>query len=90
VPGQPEEGHIPHKGKLSPEGKTLYVTYANGPGPNGGESGSVWKYDLTSGDWTNITPEVGTFGYGGLAVDTKQPDTLMVAAWNLWWPDTSQ
>lgn len=89
MPGQPEEGYIPHKGKLSPDNKVLYVTYANGPGPNGGEAGSVWKYTLASGTWTNITPEVGSFGYGGLAVDVQKPGTLMVAAWNMWWPDAS-
>lgn len=90
VPGQPEKGHIPHKGKLSPKENILYVTYANGPGPNGGEAGSVWKYDLKSGDWTDITPAVADFGYGGLSVDLQNPGTLIVAAWNLWWPDTSQ
>ena len=28
------------------------------------------------------------FGYGGLAVDAQNPDTIMVAALNSWWPDT--
>jgi hypothetical protein len=39
--------------------------------------------------WTDITPawEASnglTFGYGGLALDTKVPGTLMVASDNLW------
>jgi xyloglucan-specific exo-beta-1,4-glucanase len=41
---------------------------------------------------TNITPPrnlpgVESYGFGGLAVDSQNPGTVMVAALNVWWPD---
>jgi xyloglucan-specific exo-beta-1,4-glucanase len=89
--GQPT-GFLPHHGVLGSNG-ILYVTYSNKGGPYDGEKGDVWKYDTASGAWTLISPVPSTsaddyFGYGGLAVDAQDPDTLMVAALNSWWPDT--
>ncbi|KAL5494893.1 hypothetical protein ACEPAI_355 [Sanghuangporus weigelae] len=81
---------IPHKGVLSPAENSLYVSYSNGAGPYDGTDGSVYKYDITSKVWTNITPVSGGdlyFGFGGLAVDYQRPGTIMVAALNSWWPD---
>ncbi|KAL5533885.1 hypothetical protein ACEPAG_345 [Sanghuangporus baumii] len=74
---------ITHKGVLSPTENTLYVSYSNG-------AGSVYKYNITSKIWTDITPVSGGdlyFGFGGLAVDYQRPGTIMVAALNSWWPD---
>jgi xyloglucan-specific exo-beta-1,4-glucanase len=68
----------------------LYVTYANTVGPNGGEAGSVWKYSIANGTWTEITPEKDNFGFSGLSVDLQKPGTLVVAALNKWWPDTRE
>ena len=53
-------------------------------------TGSVYKYNITSGTWTDITPVSGSnlyFGFGGLAIDVQTPGTIMVAALNSWWPD---
>src|SRR6266567_1603110 len=92
VPGQPT-GFLPHHGVLSSDG-FLYVTYSNGAGPFDGTSGDVWKFNTATGAWTLISPVPSTntnddfFGYGGLAVDAKHPQTLMVTALNSWWPDT--
>ncbi|MBB3113992.1 hypothetical protein FHS18_006108 [Paenibacillus phyllosphaerae] len=94
VPGQPKQGFVPHHGTLSSNGN-LYITYnyAIGPydGDNGsGKLGSVWKLDTKSGVWTDISPTgAGSTDtpYGGLAVDAQNPDTLMVASMNKWWPD---
>jgi xyloglucan-specific exo-beta-1,4-glucanase len=88
VAGQPT-GLLPHKGKIAPDGN-LYVTYSNGSGPYDGTTGAVWKYNLASKSWTNITPTSGSdlyYGFGGLAIDAKKPGTIMVAALNSWWPD---
>lgn len=82
--------YIPHKGVLSPSEKVLYVSSANGAGPYDGTLGAVYKYNLTSSVWTDITPVTGSdlyFGFGGLSVDLQKPGTLMVAAVNSWWPD---
>ncbi|KAF8973745.1 hypothetical protein BDZ97DRAFT_1912214 [Flammula alnicola] len=82
--------YIPHKGVLSPAEKALYVSYSDGAGPYDGTVGSVYKYNITSGVWSNITPVSGSdlyFGFGGVAVDLQKPGTIMVAALNSWWPD---
>ncbi|KAG4441073.1 hypothetical protein IFR05_003427 [Cadophora sp. M221] len=90
VSGEPQLGFIPHKGVLSPAEKVLYVTYANGVGPYDGTNGTLHKYNITSGAWTDISPtplSTTYYGYGGLTVDLQRPGTLMVAALNCWWPD---
>ena len=91
VPGQPT-GYLPHHGVLASTGM-LYITYSDGAGPYDGSKGDVWKYNTATGAWTVISPIPSTsgddyFGYGGLAVDAQNPNTLMVAALNSWWPDT--
>lgn len=66
------------------------MTYANGVGPYDGTNGTLHKYNITSGAWTDISPtplSTTYYGYGGLAVDLQRPGTLMVAALNCWWPD---
>jgi xyloglucan-specific exo-beta-1,4-glucanase len=90
VPGEPT-GLMPQHGALA-AGGTLYVDYSDHPGPNGMTDGSVWKYNITAGTWSNITPEVPGaganphFGYGGLAADPAHPGTVMVATNDRWFP----
>lgn len=89
VAGQPGK-YFPHKGKLQPAQKCLYITYADGAGPYDGTMGAVYKYNITAGTWTDITPVSGSdlyFGFGGLGVDMLKPGTLVVASLNSWWPD---
>ncbi|HEY4389856.1 MAG TPA: X2-like carbohydrate binding domain-containing protein [Paenibacillus sp.] len=90
VPGQPT-GYLPHHGVISANGH-LYISYSNGAGPYDGTKGQVWKLNLSTGAWTNISPVSSTsddnyYGYGGLAVDAQHPNTIMVATLNSWWPD---
>ncbi|RKP51730.1 xyloglucanase [Cohnella endophytica] len=90
VPGQPT-GYLPHHGVLSSTGK-LYISYSDGVGPYDGAKGDVWKLDTATGTWTKISPVPSSstddyFGYGGLAVDAQNPNTVMVATLNSWWPD---
>ncbi|KAG8991028.1 hypothetical protein FRB94_012886 [Tulasnella sp. JGI-2019a] len=90
VAGQPLVNNLPHKGVISPSEKLLYITYNNNGGPYDGTTGSVYKYNITSGVWTDITPVSGSnlyFGFGGLAVDLLKPGTIMVSSVNSWWPD---
>jgi xyloglucan-specific exo-beta-1,4-glucanase len=87
--GQPG-AFFPHKCKLQPREKALYLTYSNGIGPYDGTDGAVWRYDLTTSAWTNITPVSGSnlyFGFGGLGVDMLKPGHLVVASLNSWWPN---
>lgn len=90
VPGQPS-GVFPHKMKFSVSEKVLYVTYNSDGGPYSAGTGYVYRIS-PSGNCSDITPIWGkthnrTIGYGGLALDTQVPGTLMVAAMNLWSPD---
>ena len=90
IAGQPNQGFLPHKGKLSPTEKDLYISYSDGSGPYDGTKGSVWRYAFNNNTWKDIspTPESSTYyGYGGLAVDLQRPGTLMVASLNSWYPD---
>ncbi|WP_373560411.1 RICIN domain-containing protein [Streptomyces sp. Ag109_G2-15] len=84
VSGQPT-GQLPHHGVLSGNG-SLYLTYSNGPGPQPVTAGSVWKYTPATGAWKNISPASGNYGFAGLAVDARHPDTVMVTTLNHWWP----
>ena len=90
VPGQPT-GFLPHHGILGSNG-LLYVSYSDTQGPYDGSKGDVYKFDTATGVWTMISPVPSTssddyFGYGGLAVDAQNPNTIMVASLNSWWPD---
>lgn len=90
IPGEPT-GMMPQHGVMAGR-NTFYVDYANQPGPNGMTNGSVWKLDLRTGVWSDITPEVPgaagnpTFGYAGLAADPRHPGTVMVATNDRWFP----
>ncbi|KAK3381496.1 hypothetical protein B0H63DRAFT_206398 [Podospora didyma] len=89
VPNQPKT-YFPHKCKLQPTEKALYLTYANGAGPYDGTMGAVYRYDIATGVWKDITPVSGSdlfYGFGGLGVDMLKPGTLVVASLNSWWPD---
>ena len=91
VAGQPT-GVMPHHGKLASTG-ILYLSYNNNAGPYDGSAGDVWKYDTGSATWTKITPPQsplnGGYGFGGLSVDARNPNTIVVAALNQWYPDTN-
>jgi xyloglucan-specific exo-beta-1,4-glucanase len=87
VPGQPKQGYLPHHGVLSSKGQ-LFVSYAEEVGPYNGGKGSLWKFNSATGVWSDISPTGNTDNpYGGLAIDAQNPDTIMVATMNKWWPD---
>ena len=94
VSGQPTSDFMPRHGALDTVNRLLYLSYGNGAGPNGVTDGALWKFDLKSGDWTNISPVTphttsgwGSFGYGGLTLDQQHPGTLMVATLDRWGRD---
>ncbi|MGA2652692.1 MAG: cellulose binding domain-containing protein [Terracidiphilus sp.] len=91
----PAPGFLPNRAVLAPTTGMLYITYSNGAGPYDGTMGDVQQYNTATGVWTEIAPVVPTtlsgadyFGYSGLAVDPEVPTTIMVSAFNSWWPDT--
>ncbi|MCC9166989.1 T9SS type A sorting domain-containing protein [Pontibacter harenae] len=84
VPNQPTN-YMPHQAALAAD-RTLYLTYANGPGPNGVTAGAVYKLNTGTNQFTAINPPSGQGGYAGLALDPQKPNTLMVSTLNRWWP----
>ncbi|KAA9000986.1 cellulose-binding protein [Paenibacillus spiritus] len=95
------KGFLPMHGILSSDGY-LYVNYNVSSGPydglrrGGQKDGGVYKYNTSTGVWTDITPpvqttagsnEVGSYGFGGLAVDPQHPNVIMTSTMNVWWPD---
>jgi hypothetical protein len=91
VSGQPT-GMLPSHAVVSATGK-MYVTYGggtgvNGDGPNNVTTGAVFKWDIATGAWTDITPAVPasptTFGYAGVSVDAAHPDTVIVSTLDRW------
>lgn len=84
LPGQPRPTDYIHHAAFDKTG-TLYLTYSNGPGPNGASGGAVWKWHAKSGAWTEITPEKNAkFGYAGLALDGTRPGVLIVSSLDRW------
>lgn len=88
LPGSPTQ--IPHHAEFASDG-SLYVTTTDAPGPNGVQDGAVWKRSV-SGVWTEITPikpsAAKRFGFAGLSIDPKDPQTLIVSTLCRWGQDT--
>ncbi len=64
---------------------TIYLSYGAAPGPSRMTDGAIWKFNPSSGQWTNITPDKPdpanrrTFGYGGVSVDAHNPSALIAS-----------
>ena len=79
---------MPQRASLASDGN-MYITYADGAGPHGHwavpepmENGQVWKYNTTSGVWTNITPAGYTRAFGGVNVDPTNPNRVIISTIN--------
>src|SRR5690606_29238518 len=82
--------NMPHRAVLTNDGH-VYITYANGAGPHGHwqeslnqpmEQGALWKYNLGTGVWTNVTPSGFTRAFGGISVDPNNPQRLVASSIN--------
>ena len=82
-------GMYPIQADISSNGK-LYMTFCNSCGPNvEPTAGSVYAYDIKADSIAEITPQLeglGNHGFGGVSVDDKNPDTLIVSTLGLYWP----
>jgi hypothetical protein len=85
VAGQPAAGMMPHHAVLDGCGN-LYLAYNNGSGPNGVTAGAIWRYATATGDWTDVSPTHGSFGFGGISADVAHPGTLLVTTLDFWSP----
>ena len=77
---------MPQRAVLGPD-RNLIVTYANGAGPNGTptepmNTGAIWKYNMQSGAWTNITPAGNVLPYSGISVDPANANRLVASTIN--------
>jgi photosystem II stability/assembly factor-like uncharacterized protein len=88
VEGRPK-GMLPQHAKMDAGGGVIYLSLADGAGPNGMTKGELWKFEPASSRWTDISPmpkEKGSFGFAGLAIDAQKPGVLMVATMDYWNP----
>jgi hypothetical protein len=81
VPGN----HMPLRAAQDGLGN-LYITFCDGPGPNGISAGVVRKFNLSTLASINVTPPTGQGGFGGVAVDRQNPNVVVVTTANRWWP----
>lgn len=76
VPGAPTQLH-PNRAVFTGDG-ALIVAYGDSPGPSKMTDGGVWRYQ--SGQWSDISPEHGKFGYAAVSADPRDPKTLIVSS----------
>lgn len=87
IPGHPTT-YVPQRATLAADG-ALYVTYANGAGPFPSDvdlmdRGELWKLELASGAWTDVSPLRGeqSRGMSGISVDASNPSRLIASTIN--------
>ncbi len=75
----------PTHGIIDTQGN-LVVSYGSEPGPNPSvmKDGGIWRYNIRSGVWTDITPEKPDpekrpFGYAAVSVDQKNPNHMIAS-----------
>jgi xyloglucan-specific exo-beta-1,4-glucanase len=73
--------YMPHRCLLS-NGK-LYIAYSDSEGPGTSGNGAVYKLNLSTKEWSDISPLTASFG--DISVDTQNPDHLMCVTMGLWW-----
>jgi hypothetical protein len=75
---------MPQRAVLASD-NNMYITYADNEGPWNINSGQIWKYNTSTGVWTNVTPSGYTFGFGGISVDPNNPQRLIASSTNAYW-----
>jgi hypothetical protein len=89
VQGGPNSDQLPYHGAIDSDGM-IYLSYSSGPGPNGVQSGAVWKLNSGTNAWTTITPpppngrQAG--GFAGISLDAQHKGTLVVSTMDRWNP----
>lgn len=74
---------MPQRAALAGDGN-LYITYADKEGPWNPTTGQVWKYNISSGTWTNVTPSGITSPFSGISVDPNNPARLILSTINVY------
>jgi xyloglucan-specific exo-beta-1,4-glucanase len=74
---------MPLRASLSND-RMLYLTFANAVGPYDPNTGQIWKYNLASEAWTNITPAGVNTPFGGISVDPENSDRVVASTINVY------
>jgi hypothetical protein len=87
ISGSPS-GLMPQRAAFDGAGN-VYITYANGAGPHGNSSGSepmnsgqIWRYTISNGAWTNVTPSGVNAAFSGISVDPSNAQRLVASTIN--------
>jgi len=77
-------GQMPQRAVFSGDGNVI-ISYGNGGGPYGTtaepfDQGQIWKYNIQSGAWTNISPTNRPIG--GISVDPNNPMRMVASTIN--------
>lgn len=80
--GQPTR-YVPYHGVVSEDGY-IYFVYGNKAGPYTVTAGAIEKYNTSTGEWTNVTPEDKGWGYGDVAIDPTDPKVLYASTIGKW------
>ncbi|MBC8053668.1 MAG: exo-alpha-sialidase [Sphingobacteriaceae bacterium] len=74
-------GLMPQRATFTGDGN-LVITYADGAGPSGVGAGQIWKYNIGSGSWTNISPPTHSGAFSGISVDPQNPQRIVATSIN--------
>lgn len=80
---------MPNRAKIA-DGN-LFLTYSSSPGPHSVSKGAIYKYNISSGTWTNITPfqdgstearmgdgsQSASHGFGGISINPENPKHII-------------
>jgi xyloglucan-specific exo-beta-1,4-glucanase len=78
---------MPQRAVLASD-NNMYITYADKEGPWNIGSGALWKYNTTTGAWTDISPTLPNGnkpGFGGISVDPNNANRLIASTTNVYW-----
>ncbi|MBC8051982.1 MAG: cadherin domain-containing protein [Sphingobacteriaceae bacterium] len=80
-------GFMPQRAVFTGDGN-ICITYANGAGPGGNDAigepmnqGQIWKYNISTGAWTNISPNLNK-AFAGISVDPANPQRMVASTTN--------
>ncbi len=75
--------YIPHRAVIA--NGNLYVTFTSAIGPWGTLTGAFYKYSISSGTWTALTPSgCSSCGYGNVSVDRSNTNRILLSTSGMW------
>lgn len=64
--------------------ENVYFVFGNKAGPYTVTDGAIKKYTPATGEWTDITPEPGGYGWGDLEFDPQNPQIMYASTMGKW------